>query len=120
MLCLFEGQSVEFFGREYQIHSCDDFTRSWLQSEGIQLGADEQPPSTTPEPDDAPTKTSAQVAFEKRQRSRARARPKSAAPRLSSQSQGNEEDAAAAAAAEEWRPGQKLKQYLENDGKVLR
>ena len=58
-----QGESVEFFGREYRVHSCDDFTRSWLQSEGVQVGAadeEEQPPSTTPEPDDAPTKTPAQ------------------------------------------------------------
>ena len=55
-----------------------------------------------------------QVAFEKRQSSRA-TRPKSAAPRLSSHSQGSEEDA-----AEGWRPGQKLRKFLENDGKVLR
>ena len=56
-----KGQSAEFFGREYHVHSCDDFTRRWLQGEGVQLGAnDEQPPSTTPEPDDAPTKTPAQ------------------------------------------------------------
>ena len=47
-----------------------------------------------------------QVAFEKRQRSTS-ARPKSAAPRLSSQ-------------GSEGGPGQKLKKYLENDGKVLR
>ena len=56
----FQGQSVAFFGREYHVHSCDEFTRAWLRSEGVHLGADEQPPSTTPEPDDAPTKTPAQ------------------------------------------------------------
>ena len=41
-------------------------------------------------------------------RRHARTRPKSAAPRLSNDN-----------AAEE-RPGQKLRKYLENDGKVLR
>ena len=107
-----QGESVVFFGREYYVHSCDTFTRDWLQSEGVRLGEDEDAPSATPEPRDTPTKTPAQAAFEKRQR----ARPKSAAPRLSSQ----RSEAAAAAAAEEGRPGQKLKKYLENDGKVLR
>ena len=59
---------------------------------------------------DRPPSCRRQAAFEKRQR----ARPKSAAPRLSAQK--SEE----AAAAEDGRPGQKLKKYLENDGKVLR
>ena len=112
-----EGESAEFFGREYRIHSCDDFTRGWLRSEGVQLGpasADGRPPSATPGPGDAPTKTRAQAAFEKESelqrspRRHARVRPKSAAPRLSNDN-----------AAEE-RPGQKLRKYLENDGKVLR
>ena len=114
-----KGESAEFFGREYRIHSCDDFTRGWLRSEGVQLGpasADGRPPSATPAPGDAPTKTRAQAAFERGKESvqrsprhaHARVRPKSAAPRLSNDN-----------AAEE-RPGQKLRKYLENDGKVLR
>ena len=33
------GQAVTFYGREYHIHSCDDFTRSHLTAEGVDQAA---------------------------------------------------------------------------------
>ena len=35
------GSIVEFYSKEYQIRSCDDFTRNHLQTEGITLNDDE-------------------------------------------------------------------------------
>ena len=62
MSCFFPpGESVAFFGREYHVHSCDAFTRAWLQSEGVRPGEDSDAPSATPEPRDTPTKTPAQA-----------------------------------------------------------
>jgi len=35
MTQLSTGENVEFYGREYRIRSCDDFTREFLRSEGL-------------------------------------------------------------------------------------
>ena len=107
------GSHVTFYGREYHIHSCDDFTRTHLEAEGVKQPDDINDHDEKDEGGGG-IETAAVPKDEYTER-RARADAAAASYRRK-----KEPAAGAAGAATAATERGKLRKYLDNDGKVLR